>query len=354
MPPMLRFLISRIFAALVTLLVITATLYGIIMLTPPESRAELYMTKGNARLTEEQYARHIEMIIERHHLRDPFPVQYAYWVGSLIKGDWGYSPVLQDYVLDTLLRRSAVTAELTFYSLLFFVPLGLISGIIAGSKKDRGADNQFRIAAFIATSMPPFILALILISIFYVQLDWFPIERLSIHMDQYVKSDAFRIITGFITIDGLLNQRLDISLDAARHLVLPVITLSLVHWATLGRVTRTTTIEELQKEYIVAGKARGISNRSLVWKHSFRNVLAPSVSNSALSAAALFTGVFVIEVIFHLQGISQVVVFAISGAPDAPSALGYAVYSVLIVLAVMLILDIVQAIVDPRIRQGTI
>jgi ABC-type dipeptide/oligopeptide/nickel transport system permease component len=354
MPPMLRFLISRIFAALVTLLVITAVLYGIIMLTPAETRAELYMTKGNAHLSEEQYARLIEQIIKRHHLRDPFPVQYAYWIGSLIEGNWGYSPVLQDNVLNTLVRRSKVTAELTIYSLLFFIPLGLISGVIAGSKKDRGADHRFRTSAFIATSMPPFILALILISIFYVQLGWFPIERLSLQNDQFVKSEAFRTITGFITIDGLLNQRPDISLDAARHLVLPVITLSLVHWATLGRVTRATTIEELQKEYIVAGKARGISNRSLVWKHSFRNVMAPSVANSALSAAALFTGVFVIEVIFNLHGISQVVVSSISGAPDAPSALGYAIYSVLVVLMVMLILDILQAIVDPRIRQGTI
>jgi len=354
MPPMLRFLINRIFAALVTLLVITAVLYGIIMLTPPETRAELYMTRGNARLTDEQYARLIENIIERHHLRDPFPIQYAYWIGSLVQGNWGYSPVLNDNVLDTLVRKSKVTAELTVYSLLFFIPLGLISGVIAGSKKDRGADHRFRTAAFIATSMPPFILALVLISIFYVQLDWFPIERLSLQNDQYVKSSAFHEITGFITIDGFLNQRPDISLDAARHLVLPVITLSLVHWATLGRVTRAATIEELQKEYIMAGKARGLPNHSLLWTHSLRNVMAPSLANSALSAAALFTGVFVIEVIFNLHGISQVIVSSISGAADAPSALGYAIYSVLVVLMVMLILDIVQAIVDPRIRQGII
>jgi peptide/nickel transport system permease protein len=200
--------------------------------------------------------------------------------------------------------------------------------------------------------MPPFIMALILISIFYVQLDWFPIQRLNIANDQFIKSAAYHAYTGFVTIDALLNRRPDVALDAARHLVLPVVSLSLVHWATLGRVSRAITIEEMQKDYILAGRARGLPPRRLVWKHSFRNILAPAVASSALSAASLFTGVFVIETIFGLKGVSNIVVQSLSGTPDAPAALGFAVYSIIVVLVIMFVLDIVQALVDPRVRAG--
>jgi ABC-type dipeptide/oligopeptide/nickel transport system permease component len=352
MPPILSFIISRIMATLLTLIVITMVLYGFVMLTPPETRATLYMPNTNRFLTDEQYERLIELIIVRRHLRDPYPIQYAIWASELVQGRWGYSPALNEDVLPVMLRRSPVTAELTLYSLLVFIPLGLISGMTAGSRKGRGADHRFRLAAFIAGAMPPFILALLLLSVFYVGLHWFPPERLGIQNGLLVKSAEFRSYTGLLTLDGLLNGRLDISLDALRHLVLPVLTLSLVHWATLGRVTRAVSIEELEKEYILAGKARGISNQALVWKHAFRNTLAPSLTSSALSAAALFTGVFVVEVIFNFKGISEIAVSSINQTPDAPAVLGFAIYCVLVVLAIMLVLDILQAFIDPRIREG--
>jgi ABC-type dipeptide/oligopeptide/nickel transport system permease component len=349
---LLKFVLNRLLAAIITLFLITLILYGLVMLTPPETRATLYFPNTNRPMTEEQVKRLIEKIIQDRHLRDPFPVQYAIWAGELVRGNWGYSPALHEAVLPVMLRRSPVTAELTIYSLLVFIPLGIISGMIAGSKKDRGVDHGFRLTAFIASSMPPFIMALVLLSIFYVTLKWFPPERLSIQNGLFVKSAEFQTYTGLMTLDGFLNGRPDISLDALRHLVLPVITLSLVHWAMLGRVTRALTIEELEKEYIVAGKARGLSNYSLLWTHTFRNIMAPSLASSALSAAALFTGVFVVEVIFNFKGISEIAVNSINQTPDAPAVLGFAIYSVLVVLTIMLVLDIIQAIVDPRLREG--
>jgi peptide/nickel transport system permease protein len=352
LPPFVKFLIRRVLALLLTLIVISAILYGFIMLTPPEARATLYLPASNRILSEEQLQRQIDQIIKAKHLRDPYPIQYAFWASELLQGRWGYSPALHEDVLAVMLRRSPVTAELTIYSLMVFIPLGLISGVIAGSNKDRGRDFRFRLSAFVATSMPPFILAIMLLAVFYVALYWFPPERVSVQNQLFVKSAEFNTYTGLLTIDGLLNGRIDISLDALRHLVLPVITLSLVHWATLGRVTRAGMIEELQKEYIIAGKARGISSRDLVWKHAFRNTLAPSLTSSALSAATLFTGVFIVEVIFDFKGISEVAVRSINQVPDAPAVLGFAIYSVLIVLTIMFILDVIQAVVDPRIREG--
>lgn len=256
-------------------------------------------------------------------------------------------------MLPALIRRTPVTAELALYSILGFMPLGLVSGLAAAGKKNKSPDILFRLSAFIATSLPTFILALVMMAIFYVVLGWFPPERLGIQAGLFVNSGKFQIYTGFLTIDGFLNRRPDISLDALRHLVLPVITLSLLHWATLGRVTRVAALEELQKQYAVAATARGLPPRVVIWKHVFRNVLSPALTSSALSAASLFSGVFIVEVIYNFKGLSDLVL-SVGDLPDPTPVLGFAVYSVLIILLLMFFLDVVQAIFDPRLREGVV
>jgi ABC-type dipeptide/oligopeptide/nickel transport system permease component len=351
MPPLLQYIIKRLLAIIITLLVITSILYGVIMLTPPETRATLYMPKGG-KMTEEQYANMIQLIIRRKHLADPYPVQYYYYLSSLVEGNWGYSPVLQKDVLSAINEKAPVTAELTLYSILVFIPLGLISGVMAGSKPGHTADNSFRLAAFIAATFPSFILALILMSIFYIQLYWFAPERLSTNLNILVNSDKFIKYSGLLTLDGLLNGRPDVSLDALRHLVMPVFTLAISHWSTLGRITRISMMTELQKEYITAAKARGIPAQRITWRHALRNAIPPALTNSMLSAAALISGVFVVEVIFNLHGISEIAVKGMQYVPDAPAALGFAIYSVIIVLLLMSSLDLVLYALDPRIRKG--
>jgi peptide/nickel transport system permease protein len=355
MPPILRFVLTRFFFILTTLFVITIVLYGLIMLTLVEDRASLYYPKGMRQdLTVAQMEAILEKIIVKHHLRDPFPVQYLSWISALVQGDWGYSPALGEDVLPSLVRATPVTAELTFYSLLVFIPLGLVSGVVAADRQAQRFDNNFRLAAFTATSLPPFILAIILLAVFYVGLYWFPPERLSTNLSQDVRSPSFKVYTGFMTVDGLLNGRPDVSADAARHLVLPVITLSLLHWATLGRVTRATMIEELDKEYIRAARGRGIPHNRVIWRHAFRNTLPPTLTSTALSAASLFTGVFMTEVIFNFHGLSRTIVGAVYSAPDAPAVMGFSIYSVMIVLSLMLILDLLIACVNPLVRKGEI
>jgi len=355
MPPLLRFFIGRLISVLVTLFIITAVLYGIVMLTPAETRATLYLPKRlSSRMTEEQYQNLINQIIDRNHLNESYPIQYAYWLQSLVQGTWGYSPVLQDDVFDALLQRTPATAELTLYSILLFVPLGIVSGVAASWREGKMVDKGFRLTAFIATSIPPFILALLLISIFYVALRWFPPERLSLSYSLNLKRDGFHFYTGLLTIDGLLNQRLDITIDALRHLVLPVITLSLFHWATLGRVTRATMSDEFSKEYALAARARGLNHNRVIWRHVLRNSLTPALTSSLLSTATLVTGVFVVEIIFAFHGVSDLIVRGLSTIPDAPAALGFSVYSVIMVLLLMLCLDLFQAVVDPRYREGVI
>ena len=353
MPPLLRHLINRILSIPITLFIITAALYAVVMLTPAETRATLYMPRNTSpRMTEEQYQKLLDLMIERYHLNDPYPVQYFYWIGNLVQGNWGYSETLQEDVLTAILRRTPATAELTLYSILVFIPLGLISGVIAGSRQNQLADHPFRLTAFIATSLPPFILGLVLMAIFYVDLHWFAPGRSSSAVSVVVNAEQFRQFTGLLTIDGLLNRRPDVSLDALRHLVMPVFTLAIAHWATLGRVTRATMIEELKKEYVVAAKARGIPEHKIVWRHALRNAIAPALTSSLLSAASLLTGVFVVEIIFDFHGVSFIAVRSMAFVPDAPAALGFAIYSVIIVLIMMGILDLIQSGLDPRIREA--
>lgn len=348
MPPIARFLLRRLASIPVSLVIITLLLYGIMTLMPPEERAALYLP---SRVPADQINATIQRIIATKHFDAPFPIQYGMWISALLRGQWGFSLAMHDDVLAALLRRTPVTAELTLLSLIVFIPLGLISGAAAGWRKDGKFDLSFRYTAFAATTLPPFILGILLMAVFYVQLGWFPPERLGYQAAQAILAPDYRPYTGLIVLDSFLNGRLDITRDALRHLVLPVISLSLLHFATLGQVTRRAMIEESQKDYIVSARARGLPERKMLWGHAFRNVLAPALTSSALSAASLFTGVIVIEKTFNLKGVSEMIL-SIKDIPDVPAVLGFSIYSVSVVLLLMLILDIFQAVFDPRVREN--
>ena len=349
----LKFILKRLIAVPVTLFIITLVLYGVVMMMPKEARIDLYMPQSKSVFPGWQ-DRVREKVIERHHLNDSYPVQYYFWARSLFEGDWGYSPSLDKNVLPELIRRTPVTFELIFYALMMQIPLGLIAGVWSARKKDHPADYATRLTAFVATSLPEFILALILLSIFYVALQWLPPERLSMNNHLLVQSDSFKSFTGFLTIDGLLNNRIDVTIDAFRHLILPIFTLGFAHWATLARITRIQVLEELKKEYITAAYARGLSEKTVIWKHAFRNALGPVLTSSAISAATLVTSVYIVEKIFNLKGVSDLVTKYGPMVPDAAAVLGFAVYSTLIVLGLMLILDILQAIFLPQIKEVTL
>jgi peptide/nickel transport system permease protein len=349
----LKYILRRLAAIPITFLVITAVLYAIIMLAPAEERAMLYWPpRTRSNMPQKLIDAKINQIIEENGLNDPYPQQYFRWLSGLVRGDWGFSPVVNDDVLDILTNRAPVTAELTLYSILCLIPLGLISGVISGWRQGSWIDTRFRFVAFAGTAIPPFILGLFLLSIFYVGLHWFPPGRTSIIELSIQSRTTFKPITGLLTIDGLLNGRIDVTINAFRHLVLPVFTLSLAHWATLGRITRAAIINEKGKDYITSAWARGLLPRSILWRHTLRNAALPALTSTMLSTASLVTSVFVIERIFNLKGLSELITWGMRGTPDAPLALGFAVYSVLIVMPLMLILDIIKAAIDPRIRES--
>ncbi len=353
MPPLIKFILRRLIFMITSFFVITALMYACIMLTPADQRVWLYMPKNmSPRMTEAQLQKLIDLNIKRYKLNAPYPIQYISWMGTLLQGSWGYSPTLQENVLPNLLRRTPATLELTLYSMLVFISLGIITGATAAESVHRAKDTILQVSAFVATAMPTFILALFLISIFYAGLKWFPTGRISTSISILLNGGGFHSYTGLLTIDGLLNGRLDVTLDALRHLVLPVLTLSLFHWATLQRVTRAAMLDEFSKEYLLAVKAKGITHQRAVWHHALRNIYSPVLTSTMLSAASLITGVYVVEIIYNFGGVSGVITRGVGSIPDAPAAIGFAIYSILAVLLLMLILDIIQAVLDPRYREG--
>ena len=355
MSPFVQFVIRRFLMIPISLILITMLLYAGVMLTPAEARASLYFPpKMNPNMSEKQLLNYQDKIIERYHLRDPYIVQYGYWVRSLFDGTWGYSPAINELVLPALLKRTPVTLELGLYSLLLLVPVGLVSGVIAGWRRSGAFDRAFRSIAFLGTTTPSFILALVLLSAFYINLGWFAPGRISLSYSLELAKGTFTSYTGMLTIDSLLNGRLDVFKDAWKHLAMPVFTLSLYHWATLARIARASMINERSKEYILAARARGIVEHRVIWKHAFWNMLTPSLTSIALSATSIITGVFVAEIIYDFNGVSSVIVAAMSGTPDAPAALGFAIYSVILVLILMFLLDVLQAALDPRVREGVL
>jgi peptide/nickel transport system permease protein len=355
MPPLVRFLVRRLVAIPVTLFFVSLALYAIALQTPPEIRAQLYLSQRERAHGDLEFL--TRRAAEKYGLYDPFWVQYTRWLDHLVRGEWGYSPTMRADVLPGLIRRTPVTIELTLWALVLFVPLALLAGVMAGGRRNQPPDSGFRLLAFGATAIPPFVLGLVLLAIFYTGLRWFPPDRMSTATAALVRSEAYRAYTGLLTVDGLLNGRPEVTLDALRHLVLPVVTLSLSQWATLGRITRLVVIDELQKNYVLAARARGLRPRRILWRHVFRNAAGPSLVTSALAAASLLTGVFIIEIVFNLHGVSEVATawmrdpFAGQRLPDTAAMMGFAVYSVIVVQLLMLALDLVQAVIDPRFRE---
>jgi peptide/nickel transport system permease protein len=349
---MIFFLLKRLMAGILTLLIITFVLYAITLLVPAEERARPYLSARMQGADMEDIRAFIDQTIERYGLDDPLPIQYSRWLGRLVQGDWGYSPTLRTEVLPAILHRSPATLELTLFALLIYIPLGLVFGTLAAWRQGRLLDRASQFTSFALIAIPPFILGLVLIAIVYVQLGLFDLSRIGYAEGAIIRSEDFWQATGLITVDGLLNGRPDITWEALRHLVLPATTLAALHLATLFQVTRSGVVEELQRDYINLAKSMGLGSQRILFGHALKNALLPAFTHAAVTATQLVTGVFVVEVVFNWHGVSELVVDSLGLIPDVNLALGLSIYSVLVVLALALLLEMIQGLIDPRLRLG--
>jgi peptide/nickel transport system permease protein len=269
--------------------------------------------------------------------------------GGVLRGDLGYSRTGRQMVKDLIAQRLPATVELALWSAVPIIGGGIWLGVISALNHNKLADQVIRVFTTLGWSFPTFVFGLLMILIFYAKLQWFPPGRLSDEFNMVVMSPDFNRYTNMNTIDGLLNFRLDVFWDALRHLILPIVTLSYVIWARILRVTRSSMLETLRQDYMRTARSKGLAEKTVIYRHAFRNALLPVVTIGGMMVVGLLNGVVVAEVIFNYPGMGSAAARA-AGSLDALAVLGFVLFGGIVLLVSNLVVDVMYAFLDPRIR----
>jgi peptide/nickel transport system permease protein len=218
--------------------------------------------------------------------------------GGILRGDFGYSRVGAEPVIDMIKPRFPATLELALWSIIPIIFVGVWLGVQAAIHHNQFIDQFARVFSIIGYSFPVFVFGLFALMIFYANLKWFPPGRYSNWVLAEMNSGAFKQYTNLMTLDAILNGRLDIFWDALRHMILPIITLSYVSWATFLRITRSSMLETLNQDYMTTAKAKGIAPKIAIKKHALPNALIPVVTIAGFTVVSLLGGVVITETIF--------------------------------------------------------
>ena len=352
---MTAYIIRRLLIIPFIMFGVTLLIFSMLQILGPVERSALYVR--DIPKTQSQ----VDAIIRRYGLDEPIHVQYWRWmtgqidpetgerVGGVLRGDLGFSRTGREPVTDMLKRRFPATLELALWAMLPIIVGGIWMGMKAALHHNKFFDQIVRIFATIGWSFPTFVFALLLLLIFYARLDWFQPGRLSTEFTLLVGRPGFTQYTGMMTIDSLLNLRFDVFVDAIRHLVLPVITLAVVQWALLLRVTRSSMLEEMRQDYVRTARAKGLYENTVVNRHIRRNALIPVITIVGGTLAGLMNGVVVTEVIFNYPGLGQMAAAAATQL-DVLTMLGFALFNGILFIFAYLIVDILYVVIDPRIR----
>jgi len=341
------YIIRRLLLVIPTLLGATLLIFAVTQLFDPVARATLYITNVQQFTPE-----NIDRIIQTYGLNDPAYLQFGRWLSQVLQGNLGFSRTARQPVLSALLERFPATAEVVITCAPIIILLGIWLGVKSAVHRDKLVDHVTRTVSIIGWSLPSFWLGIILISIFYVGLGLFPTGRLSTSAYTFVLTNpSFIRYTKLNTIDGILNGQLWITVDAIRHMVLPVAVLTTIQIALIVRIMRSSMLEALNKGYIVAARAKGLTEREVVNKHARKNALIPTITLSGLMVAGMLNGVVITETVFGINGIG---LFAANSALslDIAAVLGFTLFSGAIFILANLIVDIAYAYLDPRIRLG--
>ncbi len=291
-----------------------------------------------------------DVLIKEYGLDKPWWYQFAKWFRNVLRGDLGWSQTAHRSVADAFKRFLPQTVELTLWASIPIILGGIWLGQLSAVKQNSMVDQFARVFAVTGWSLPMFVAGILGLFLFYGLLHWFPPGRLSTDVGLYVfTSGKFRVYTGIITLDAILNWNWWVFADAMRHLILPVMTLAYVSWALLLRVTRSSMLETLRQEYIMTARAKGLPERVVIKRHARKNALIPVATIAGLTIAGLMGGLVITETIFNLPGIGR---WAANAARqfDMPALLAYLLFSGVLIVVANLIVDILYAIIDPRVR----
>ncbi len=318
---MLKYVIRRILQALPILLAITVVVFLVIRLAPGDP----FTGMVDPRISQDA----IEAARVRLGLNQPLYVQYWHWLRELLTGNLGYSIRFQRPVADIITERLPASLLLGLATQFIVFALGLPIGVLAATRKNTWLDHVVTTFAFAGLSVPSFFFGLALIRVFALQLQWLP---------------SSGMVTPGAHYSGWAHYA-----DLARHLILPALTLGLVSVAGLMRYVRSAMLEVVRMDYVRVARAKGLAEKTVVYKHALRNALLPVVTILGLELPALVGGAILTESIYSWPGLGRVGFTALLER-DYPVLMAFNLMAAVLTLAGSLLADLGYALVDPRIR----
>jgi len=274
-----------------------------------------------------------------------FDSQYITFITNFVQGDLGESIITKRPVATELKERFGATLELSLAALLIAVVVGVLTGVLAATQRGTWLDAGSMLFALIGVSIPIFWLGLLMQYLFGVQLKWLDI---SLRLDDEIRR-SFTPITGLYTLDGLLRGRIDVTLDALKHLIMPSLALATVPMAIIARMTRSAMLEVLNQDYIRTARAKGLQARTTVIRHGLRNALIPVVTVIGLQLGFLLGGAVLTESVFSWPGIGTWLLQGISARNYLVVQSGV-MFVALVFVLVNTLVDISYGFFDPRIQ----
>jgi peptide/nickel transport system permease protein len=314
---MTGYIVQRLFAIVVILVVMSMLIFGITQILPGNVA---YVIAGQFATPDVVHAIEIKL-----GLNDPIYTQYWRWFSQILKGSLGQSLVMERPVGPIIADALGASAILAACSFVFVATLGVSLGVLAAVKRNKTIDHAISIFTYVGISVPEFFWGIVLILIFARYLNWLP--------------------------PGGRGERSDDLLTRMSYLILPTVTLTFTLIAHVSRMTRSSMIEALRTQYVRNARAKGLPERVVILRHALRNALMPTITVLAVDIGWLIGGIVVVETVFSYPGLGRLMIFALE-RHDLPLIQG----SILVITAVdctaNLIADLLYAFVNPKIRYG--
>jgi len=286
-------------------------------------------------------------------LDQPLPIQYVKYLQGLFTGDWGYSKLAGQAVYPAIAGRFPTTLELAIAAVILTIAIGIPLGIVSGVSNGKMADHLSRIFAIVGVSLPVFRLGLILKIVFFYDFKVWGLPSLpSGGSYDVLLADSLGwhpAITRIPILDAILSGNPTMLVDTSAHLILPAITLAFISIGNITRIMRSSMLEVLRQDYITLARSKGLSERVVIYRHALRNAMVPTLTVSGLIFAGLLGGAPITEFIFQWPGIGQLSINGILGG-DLSLVLGYVFVTTIIIVVANLIVDLLYAYMDPRVR----
>jgi ABC-type dipeptide/oligopeptide/nickel transport system permease component len=286
----------------------------------------------------------IAAIAAQYHLNDPIYLQYLYYMSSLLRGDWGVSPVSGVPVLQQIANFFPATIELTIVALIISIAIGIPVGVLSALWNGKKRDYPIRVFYLTGIASPAFLLAMLFQLVFSTYFRLLPSAgRLTAGMTPPTH------ITGMYIMDSLLTGNLPLLRDSLAHIILPATALALLTFAIITRMTRSSMLETITKDFVRTGRAKGLPRTMVTYRYVLRNALTSTITVIGFAVQFLLGGTIVIESIFFWPGIGLYMTRSIL-ALDFPSIMGVTVLLTFVVVLTNLITDLAYGALDPRVR----